>query len=51
VTHLCLGITSENVHLPPGEMDIKFLRFHFRYSVPFDASRPLCIGQDIWYGE
>lgn len=51
VTHACLGITYENGIFPPGETDFAFLLFHFRYSVNDDGSRPLCLGQDIWYGE
>jgi hypothetical protein len=51
LTHACMGLTYENGLFPAGEMDMNFIRFHFRYSVNNDASRPLCIGQDIWYGE
>jgi len=51
ITHDCLGITYENGFFPPGEMDFTFMQFHFRYFVTADLSRPLCIGQDIWYGE
>ena len=51
MTHACLGITYENGIFPPGEMQFTFLRFHFRYSVPESLARPLCVGQDIWYGE
>jgi hypothetical protein len=51
MTHECLGISYENGIFPPGEMEFTFLRFHFRYSVSESLSRPLCVGQDIWYGE
>jgi hypothetical protein len=51
MTHACLGITNEDGMFPPGEMEFMFIRFHFRYSVSENPSRPLCVGQDIWYGE
>ncbi|MFT3891314.1 MAG: hypothetical protein QM730_06740 [Anaerolineales bacterium] len=51
VTHACLGITYENGIFPPGAMQFTLGYFHFRYSVDKEDTRPLCIGQDIWYGE
>lgn len=52
ITHKCLGVTiSTNEVFPSGEVEFQLIQFHFRYSVSDDNDRPLCVGQDIWYGE
>lgn len=54
VTHKCLGFTySANGSgiFPSGEVEFRLIRFYFRYSVSDDDDRPLCAGQDVWYGE
>lgn len=55
VSHDCLGyvyLPNRIGVFPFGEIEFRMIKFHFRYSVPdADDSRPLCIGQDIWYGE
>jgi hypothetical protein len=51
LTHVCFGVTYENGIFPPGEIGFTFLWFHFRYFVTGDDPRPLCVGQDIWFGE
>ncbi|MBK9928155.1 MAG: hypothetical protein IPP66_23045 [Anaerolineales bacterium] len=52
VSHQCFGlVVTENDHFPPGEVNITMILFHFRYSVSHEDERPVCVGQDIWYGE
>lgn len=58
ISHDCLGLMIEAKRaveiFPEGELEFKFVRFHFRYYVSSDyadSTRSICIGQDIWYGE
>jgi hypothetical protein len=57
-THQCLGLTLEAEgaasRLPAGDVEFRLGFFHFRYSVSEEAGaaqRPICVGQDIWFGE
>jgi hypothetical protein len=58
VSHECLGLTigSEKSlsRLPPGDVEFQLGRFHFRYFISAEdgsGQRPICVGQDVWYGE
>ena len=58
VSHQCLGITqdaSEGGFWPPiGDLEFSLWLFQFRYSVTENDKtglRPLCFGQDLWFGE
>jgi hypothetical protein len=58
ISHDCLGLRIEAKKaveiLPSGDLEFRFIGFHFRYFVSSDyteSSRLVCIGQDIWYGE
>jgi hypothetical protein len=55
-SHKCLGLTlkAEGAasRLPAGEVEFQLGFFHFRYSVSEEpGQRPICVGQDIWFGE
>ena len=52
VSHQCFGLViAKNDYLPPDEIEFTMILFHFRYSISHEDERPLCMGQDIWYGE
>lgn len=52
VSHRCLGfVVADNDYFPSGEIEFTMFLFHFRYSISHEDERPLCVGQDIWYGE
>jgi hypothetical protein len=54
VSHKCFGFVVYDLgkgFLRPAELEFRLLRFYFRYSVAEVNERPLCVGQDIWYGE
>lgn len=53
-SHKCIGITISRGGwdiFPQGDLEFRLVRFYFRYSVSSEDDRPLCVGQDIWYGE
>jgi hypothetical protein len=58
VSHRCLGLVLEGPDraskLPAGEVEFQLGLFHFRYSLSEEdrlGDGPICVGQDVWYGE
>ena len=58
ISHKCLGLTLEAEQsisqLPLGDVELHLGLFHFRYVVSEEDSsrqRPICVGQDLWFGE
>jgi hypothetical protein len=58
ISHRCLGLMLEAPgpadSLPLGDVEFRLGLFHFRYSVSEEdllLGRPICVGQDLWYGE
>ena len=51
ITHDCFGIVigpSSTVRfLPKGDIEFRFIYFHFRYFIPSELVDPFCVGQDI----
>lgn len=57
MTQDCLGLVADAAgisYLPFGEFQFQLGYFKFMYSFTlddFDKALPMCVGQDIWYGE
>jgi hypothetical protein len=58
LSHKCLGFTLESraglSRLPIGQVEFKMGLFHFRYAIiekDKSEERPICLGQDLWFGE
>jgi hypothetical protein len=58
MSHRCLGLKLRSekglAGLPAGDVEFHLGWFHFRYSIGVEdrsGERPVCLGQDIWYGE
>lgn len=58
ISHKCLGVTLEGPQrtsaLPEGDVEFELGLFHFRYFVSGEVGpgeTPMCLGQDLWFGE
>jgi hypothetical protein len=58
ISHKCLGVTLEGPQrpsvLPEGDVEFELGLFHFRYFVSEEiglGETPMCLGQDLWFGE
>jgi hypothetical protein len=57
ISHDCIGWSAPVERLdwlPNRDVEFHLGLFHFRYSSTdenVDSGTPMCLGQDIWYGE
>ncbi|NTW09545.1 MAG: hypothetical protein HGA28_08265 [Anaerolineaceae bacterium] len=58
ISHKCLGVTlggpQRTSALPDGDVEFELGLFLFRYFVREEdklGERPMCLGQDLWFGE
>ena len=58
MSHKCLGfilgVNRGLSQLPIGQVEFHMGLFHFRYAITEEnksGERPICLGQDLWFGE
>jgi hypothetical protein len=51
---LILGVNRDLSLLPIGQVEFHIGLFHYRYAITEEnksGERPICLGQDLWFGE